>query len=106
MRSNRYLKSKWDYLDIKVLFSIFTVPWEQMMLNIDAIAEQRHQQVSEIKKLFYYEYEQLIKIINDRNEEKRKQEEKQNQQQQASMPSMGSFNMNGLMSQAKNLMKR
>lgn len=107
MPSNVYLKSSWDVVDDINLLSLFQVKWEQLMGNLDAIAEQRHQSLSEIKSWYYYEYEEIIKLINEKNEEKRKQHEAQ-EKQQASMPSMGNFNtssMSSMFNKAKNMMK-
>jgi hypothetical protein len=57
---------------------------------------QKDQPVSVWDHLPYWEFEEFIKLMNDRNKEEEKEQKKQEEDQKSQMPDWGSFNPNNI----------
>lgn len=92
MGHQNYLNSQisWEDLENKFnefndrLFSLFKVQIEDLLKNKFEWMVQHSIPTTVIDSWFYWEFEQYIKLLNERNKEENDQREKQNKEQSSS----------------------
>lgn len=73
------------------LYSMFRVDLRNLVKNKLAISREYHIQPSEIDKMMYFEYEDVLEIVNETAEEEKKKQEQDQANSQANMPNMSSM---------------
>lgn len=73
-----------------------------LLKNKFELYSQLHLQDATILNWQYWEFEQHIKFLNEKNKEENKRKEEENAQTQNMMPNMSSFNPSSMMKSAGN----
>lgn len=85
------------------LFSLFQTPLINLLRNKFELYSQLHLQDDTILNWQYWEFEQHIKFLNEKNKEENKRRKEENDQSQGMMPSMNNFNPGSMMKSAGNM---
>ena len=81
----------------QALYSMLRVNLKNLVVSKLWICKDWHIQPSEIDKMVYYEYEQIIELINETNKEQEKQNKKEQEQYDSMRSSMGNMGNIGKM---------
>jgi hypothetical protein len=73
------------------LFSLFQIHWNTLTKNKFEFLDQKNQHPNSWDNLPYYEFEEYVKLLNQRNKEINDERKKQDTQQQSNVPNMNSF---------------
>jgi len=79
------------------IFSLFQTDYEDLLKNKFQLMLQLQCQTTSINTWFYFEYEQYIRLLNEKNKEEQENQEKQNKEQNEKYSS-SSFDPSKMMS--------
>ena len=81
----------------KRIFSLFQTDIESILKNKFEWMVQHNIDTDVINKWFYWEYEQFIKLLNDKNKEESEQRKKQEEQESSKYSGISNFNPSKIM---------
>ena len=73
------------------LYSMYKISLENLVRNKLFICKKYNIQPSEIDRMWYFEYETLVKEINEYQKKEEEEQKKQEKEQNKNMPNIGSM---------------
>ena len=73
------------------LYSMYKISLENLVRNKLFICKNNNIQPSEIDRMWYFEYETLVKEINEYQKKEEEEQKKQEKEQNKNMPNIGSM---------------